>query len=231
MLISTTSYAYTRVQLETGIVENSYNQVRIPGDAGTQFNIADSFDNQNYYYRLNLLYEFKERHGLRFLYAPLNVEGDKSYGKDISFQGATFNSGQKTDTFYKFNSYRASYYYQLINDKNFQLDVGGTLKIRDAKIRLEQGGQKKSRSDLGLVPLLYLNAEYRWDQMRVGLDFDGLAAPQGRAFDVALMGGYYFYPDLLLNFGYRMLEGGVDNDKVYNFSQFNFFFTSIEFGF
>jgi hypothetical protein len=47
---------------------------------------------------------------------------------------------------------------------------------------------------------------------------DALAAPQGRAEDV--FAGIYFYEDSFLRIkaGYRVLEGGADNDEVYNFS-------------
>ena len=51
------------------------------------------------------------------------------------------------------------------------------------------------------------------------LDLDGLFAPQGRAIDLALFverkleaQGYSFLG------GYRTVEGGADNDQVYNFA-------------
>lgn len=232
LIIPTTVFASSSWVLETGVVDNTYNKVRIPGDEGTLFNLVSAFNETEYFYRLSFLHSFESRHGLRLLLAPLEVSGSKSFSKDINFQGATFSSNEKTKAYYKFNSYRASYFYQLFDEKDFHLNLGATLKVRDAKIELEQNSIKKSRSDLGLVPLLYLYSEYKWDNgARLVFDFDGLAAPQGRAFDMALMLGYYFNSSYQLSLGYRILEGGVDNDKVYNFSQFNYLFTSLRMDF
>lgn len=232
LLISFPAFSQSELNLELGSVENSFNQVRIDGEDGTQFNLASSFPDSNFYYRLNYSYLINPKHGVRFLYAPLKLTGDQSYGKDINFQGVNFDSNRKVSTEYQFNSYRATYFYQLYDQENFNLRVGGTLKVRDAKVKLSQGNQSKFKKNSGIVPLLYLNSEYKWSHgMRAAFDFDGWAASQGRAFDIALMVGYYVRKNLHANIGYRMLEGGVDNEKVYNFSQLNFIFTSLQLNF
>lgn len=69
------------------------------------------------------------------------------------------------------------------------------------------------------MPLLNFAAEYypakRW---RVVTEIDGLAAPQGRAFDISLKGHYDLADWCSLGLGYRTIEGGVDNSSVYNFA-------------
>lgn len=221
----------TSVNVESGQASNTYNKVKIDGEDGTRFNLAPSLDS-NFYYRLSLIKKYKSPHGLRFLFAPLKFSGDKRFSRDINFGGVNFSSTKKTETQYQFNSYRGSYFYEIISGNNFLLRLGGTLKVRDALVELKQDDRKKFKKNTGLVPLLYFYSEYKWDNdFRIALDFDGLAAPQGRAFDIALMGGYYFTPSYHLNFGYRMLEGGVDNEKVYNFSQINYYFTALQVNF
>jgi len=220
------------INLELGTVENSYNKVRIPGDAGDKFNLAPSFQDQNFFYRLSYAQKFSEKHGFRLLYAPLKLKGDDTFNKNIRFNDATFSANTETDTNYKFNSYRATYFYELIQKSHLLLRIGATLKVRDAEIKLKQGPLSESKKNVGLVPLLYLYSEYKWDNgLRMAFDFDGLIAPQGRAFDIALMAGYYFNPKVHLNLGYRMLDGGADNDTVYNFGFFNFYFTSLNYSF
>lgn len=232
VLISSSWAVASELNLEFGQVENSYNKIRIPGDEGTLFNMAPSFDNSNFYHRISYSHKFQSKHGFRLLYAPLKLEGDKVFSKEIKFQGVTFNANEKTHTEYAFNSYRGSYFYQLVDQKGWSLRLGGTLKIRDALVELKQDNVRKFKKNTGLVPLFYLASEYNWDNgFRIALDLDGLAAPQGRAFDVALMGGYYFTSKFHGSLGYRMLEGGVDNDKVYNFSQFNYFFSALQYNF
>lgn len=232
LMFSLPGLADTSVGLEAGSVENSYNRVAIPGDDGTPFNMARSFPDNNLYYRLSFWHEFNDRHGIRALYAPLRLEGDATYGGNINFQGENFGNGGKTYTDYEFNSYRLSYFYQLLKRDNWLLRLGATAKIRDAEVTLSQGGLTKTKSNTGVVPLFYLYSEYRMpNSFRFALDFDGWAAPQGRAFDVALMGGYPIYDQLHLNVGYRMLEGGADNDNVYNFAQLNYMFASVDYQF
>lgn len=233
ILFLTPCFASSSLNLELGQVENSYNRVAIPGNTGTPFNMASSFDEKYFYYRLSFIQKLRNpRHGLRFLYAPLNIKGEDTYSKDIDFQGVRFDANEKLDTEYQFNSYRATYFYQVIQKNNFLLNLGGTLKIRDAKVGLKQGSREKVKYNTGLVPLLYLYSEYKWENgFRAAFDFDGMAAPQGRAFDVALMGGYYFSSNFHANLGYRVVEGGADNDKVYTFAQFNYWFTALQLDF
>lgn len=219
-------------RLELGVVENTFNKAQIPGDDGTRFNLRKGLDNSEIYYRLQYAHRFNENHGLRLLYAPLKLTGETRFSKDIDFDGSTFNAGEKTDSLFQFNSYRATYFYQLKDEEKFKLRLGLTVKVRDAEISLEQGNVKESRDDLGLVPLFYLYGEYHLtDKILAALDFDGLIGPGGRAFDVALMGGYKFHSDWQLQLGTRMLEGGADNDKVYTFSQFNYYFTALQYTF
>ena len=59
---------------------------------------------------------------------------------------------------------------------------------------------------------------------KIGVLFEGdaLAAPQGRAEDVLLAGIYKFSDHIMVRLGYRILEGGADNDEVYNFALFHY---------
>lgn len=231
IFISVSGIASTDLNLELGWVNNSYNKVKISGDEGTLFNLRPALDS-DVYYRLGLSHKFNSPHGIRLLYAPLKLSGIKTYSEDIQFSGEIFQSGEKTEAEYQFNSYRASYFYEWISRSDFILRAGGTLKVRDARVELKQENVKEDKKNIGLVPLLYLYSEYKWDnKMRIAFDFDGLAAPQGRAFDVAIMAGRYLSSHMNLNFGYRILEGGVDNDDVYNFSQINYYFLSFQYGF
>lgn len=225
------AWSSTSVNIEIGQASNTYNKVKIDGKNGTLFNLAPAL-NPSFYSRLSLIKKFNSPHGLRLLHAPLRFSGEKSFTKDINFNGVNFLAGEKTRTQYQFNSYRGSYFFEVLSDNKFLLRLGGTLKVRDAMIQLKQNDRKKFKKNVGLVPLLYLYLEYKWNNdFRLVLDFDGLMAPQGRAFDIALLAGYYFSPSFHLNFGYRLLEGGADNDNVFNFSQINYYFSSFQFNF
>jgi hypothetical protein len=223
--------ASTGLNLELGRATNSYNQVKIDGQDGTRFNLAPVLDSVQYH-RLSFVTKLNSRHGVRFLYAPLKFSGQKRFSKDINFNGVTFLAGENTKTEYQFNSYRGTYFYELLTSENYFLRLGGTLKVRDALVELKQNNRKKFKKNTGIVPLVYLYSEYKWsNDFLVAFDFDGLMAPQGRAFDVALLAGYKFSPAFQVNLGLRMLEGGADNKNVYNFSQVNYYFTSVQVNF
>lgn len=217
---------------EGGIVSNQYNKQRIPGDSGTLFDLASSFSSSKTYYRAQAFFSLSENWGARFLYAPLSLSGSKQFDKDITFQNSVFLSSKKTQTFYQFNSYRSSFYYKAYQSNQSLLKVGFTLKTRDAVVRLQQDGVAEEKSNIGFVPLLYFNYQkilpygfqFTWD-------FDGLIAPQGRAFDSALMVGYFLTKNARIHLGHRFLEGGADNKQVYNFSLFHYFFSSLEVSF
>lgn len=229
-LITSFSFAVgvNTLTTEVGVVHPSYNMVSIPGDVGTTFNMRKSLSDSSYF-RLDFKRELGNKHGLRFLYAPLRLTGSRTYGKDINFNGETFQGGSETKTLYKFNSYRVTYFYQWIKEDKWRMNVGLTAKVRDAQVQLRQGNHKKNRSDLGVVPLFYIWSEYDLTKKtKMTFDFDGLAAPQGRAIDIALSIGHRIKDNLIANIGYRILEGGANNDKVYNFSQFNYLFGSVE---
>jgi hypothetical protein len=101
--------------------------------------------------------------------------------------------------------------------------IGATLKIRDAKVLLRQGGTTRSKSDLGVVPLLNIyGKENLGNGFTLITDFDGSWAPQGRAFDLSLQIGYDINEDWQIRIGGRVLEGGADVPAVYNFTQLNY---------
>jgi hypothetical protein len=68
---------------------------------------------------------------------------------------------------------------------------------------------------------------------RTGLLFEGdaLAAPQGRAEDVLLAGTWKLSDHITARLGYRILEGGADNDEVYNFALLHYASAGISFSF
>ena len=226
------AYAVT-VDVEAGATWQSQNDVRIPGDTGTQFSMADLIGDGPYPIgRVTADWDINERHAVRAVIAPLEIDGTGELSQDTSFAGGNFSAGVPTKGTYKFSSYRLGYRYTFLHQEQWRLRVGGTLFVRDAKIELEQAGVSASDSDVGLVPLLNFSAEYfparRW---RLVAEFDGLAAPQGRAFDIALKGYYDLSDRWSLGLGYRTIEGGVDNDEVYNFAWFHSVVASIAFRF
>jgi hypothetical protein len=171
--------------------------------------------------RVTLDWPLNEKHRLRFLIAPLRIEETGTASQPIVFQDTTFAPG-RINVKYRFDSYRASYRFVFYEREQWTWSGGATLNIRDAEIRLQQGAQSRAEKNTGVVPLLALEGEWRFAPGWYGLlDFEGLAAPQGRAIDAALKLGYQVSPDITIAGGYRFLDGGADNDDLYTFARFD----------
>jgi hypothetical protein len=171
--------------------------------------------------RLVFDWPLAEKHRLRFIYAPLEVDETGTTAEPIVFRDTTFAPG-RIDVTYRFDSYRASYRYVFHDSERWTWSAGATLNVRDAEIRLKQGSLARAKTNTGLVPLLALEGVWRFAPRWSGLlDFEGLAAPQGRAIDTALKVVYDLSPRVSLAGGYRILDGGADNDELYTFARFD----------
>jgi hypothetical protein len=172
--------------------------------------------------RIAFEWSLAERHRLRLLVAPLRVDDTGITDETIVFRGTVFDPG-RVRTEYRFDSWRLGYRYVFHDSERWKWSGGATLNIRDAEIRLTQDGTSRARSNTGVVPLLALVGEWRFaPRWRALLDFEGLGAPQGRAIDATLQAGYDLTPSLHLSGGYRVLDGGADNDDLYTFARFDF---------
>ena len=208
----------TFIQLEGSLLYQTRNDQRIPGNGGTQFDLSDFDQGPFGVIRLYLGKIFNDRHEWRLLYAPLEIDLKATLPGTVLFNGQTFNAGP-ADAYYKFNSYRLTYAYHFQPMQEWLLAVGGTVKIREAEVKLSQNGVVSSKKNTGFVPLLNFQAlRPLGADWNFRFDFDGLAAPQGRAFDISLLAEYKYLKQFSILAGYRMVEGGADNDKVYNFA-------------
>jgi hypothetical protein len=217
------------VELEGGPLWQTRNDVRIPNATGTEFSLIDTIGKGPYgTFRVEVAFDLNERHGFRVIIAPLDIEDSGTLGKSVFFAGKTFDPNIFTNANYKFSSYRFTYRYRFYNGPTWRWKVGFTGFIRDARIALRQDDTFAEDTDLGFVPLAHLRGEARLsDQRRFLLDFEGLGASQGRAFDIAAKLGYALSDRWELAFGYRTIEGGADVEQVYNFAWLHFAVGSI----
>lgn len=222
------------IDIESGLAVPGYNDVQIPNnETATRFSLKDdlSIDNKAYF-RLRLNYRLSPRGELSLLYAPFSVNASGVLGKSVNFQDAAFEAGVAVSGLYRFNSYRLTYRYLLVDRPSLDLWVGLTGKIRDAEIKIESDNQVSSKSNVGFVPLLHLYMDWQWgSRWGMVLEVDALAAKQGRAEDVSATLYYRLKKNLRFKMGYRFVEGGSDGDEVYNFAWINYFSAGMVFEF
>ena len=210
--------------VELGAAWQARNDARIENEPpNTRFAIDEITGSGPYPAgRVALEWPLAERHVLRLLAAPLRIDDTGISNDTIVFRETVFDPG-RVRAEYRFDSWRLGYRYVFHDSDRWTWSGGATLNIRDAEIRLSQDGTSRSRSNTGVVPLLALVGEWRFAPgWRMLLDFEGLGASQGRAIDATLQAGYDLTPSLHLSGGYRVLDGGADNDDLYTFARFDF---------
>ena len=211
------------IGLELGPLWISKNDVRVPGDTGNKFDMTHlTGSGPDTFARLDGHWNFKERHGLRLVLAPLEVSGTGELAQDTNFAGETFSAGTTEGT-YNFSAYKLTYRYSLPDRGAWRWRIGFTAIIRDAYIELSQGNIRAKDDNVGFVPALHLSGNYRFaGRWLFEIDFDGLAGGPGRIFDAAVKLNYDIDDNWRIGGGYRTLEGGVDSDDVYNFAWLNY---------
>jgi len=217
-------HAQLKLDIETGGVFSGYNDARIPGDGGTLFSLSEELEiDPSVFFRVRAFYDFNPRHHLGVLIAPLSLNSTGHLDRDLIFEGETFPANTPLDATYRFNSYRLVYRYDFLLREKIELGIGFTAKIRDAEISVRGNGIESKKTNVGFVPIIHFRLLWNfYDKFGLLLDGDALAAPQGRAEDVLAALKYQVSDRIGLKLGYRILEGGADNDEVYNFALINY---------
>lgn len=214
------SHAGWSFDIEAGAAINGYNDVRIPGDEGSFFSLSEDLESDPYFYwRLRISRELGDRHYLSLLAAPLRFESRGRLDWDVLFVDKVFAAGTDLTARYRFDSYRLTYRHRFHESEKMSAGIGLTAKIRDAEISLEDADQKASKPNTGFVPLINFQLRWRFSPLLGFLaEGDALAAPQGRAEDILMALTGDIGDNLRFKLGYRLLEGGADNDEVYTFA-------------
>lgn len=217
-------HAEWQIDFETGVVISGYNDVRIPGDTGTKISLSKDLETDpKLFFRVRLSYILGERHTFSAFASPLRLSANGKVDRAITFQEEVFPPNTDLKALYQFDSYRLTYRFNLLRREEFKLGLGFTGKIRDAEISLESSTATATETNTGFVPLINFRVEWvPWEKLGFLLEGDALAAPQGRAEDVLLALKYSPVDSVALKFGYRILEGGADNDTVYTFALLNY---------
>jgi len=213
------------LDLEAGLVfGTNYNDIRIPGTSGTLIDVSDQLSvKPQVFYRLRAGYTIANRHTISALFAPLTVNYDGSFDQDVNFNNAVYRRNEDVVVNYKFNSYRLTYRYDFVVNERWRVGAGLTGKIRDADIRYRSASNDQHFSNVGFVPLVNFYVGYKPTQYWTAiLEGDALASKFGRAEDIFAGVSYHVNPNLGIKLGYRAVEGGADNDQIYNFTWINY---------
>lgn len=210
-----------RLDLEAGVAWQTRNTFAAPGDTGTKVDLDETAEAVAS--RVTLTWGFSEHWSLRLLAAPLRTETTFVSDAPVEFEGRVFPAGEAIRQRYRFDSYRVSFFRSFRPDGPWAFRIGATAKVRSASVELAAGDGAVTRDDLGVVPLLHAGARFdRGGRLAFDAELDGLAAPQGRAIDLALRLELRATETLRPFVAYRLLDGGADNDEVLTFATFHY---------
>ncbi len=235
LLLTSFVHAEFWADLESGLNFSGYNNVRVPGNLNPPaiFSLQKDLGSKaSFFGRVKFSYTFSKRHTVSILLAPFTKVYKGDLKQNLLFNGKNFSANYETKAKYKFNSWRLSYRWDFVNSEEFTIGIGLTAKIRDAEIYMKgkdaSGGLpavevESSKKNVGFVPLINFLFVWKFTHcMDLRIEGDALAAPQGRAEDVFAGWTGFITDKLKLKLGYRLLEGGADNDEVYNFALFHY---------
>jgi hypothetical protein len=208
-----------RLEIEGGPAWQTRNDFAIPGDTGTRVDLATIESGPVVALRTTLTWNAGERWSLRLLAAPLRLKASFVPDAPVDFDGATFPAAEKVTARYRFDSYRLSWIYRFPPGRRWSFRAGFTAKIRSAEIGIEGRSISRAYDNVGFVPLLHGGLRFQArERLAFDLEADALAAPQGRAEDVILRADLQLSKTVSAYGGYRFVEGGADNDKVFTFA-------------
>ncbi|MDD4687462.1 MAG: hypothetical protein PHH38_05185 [Candidatus Cloacimonetes bacterium] len=228
MLLSMGLWAESKFRIETelGAAFTGYNDVRSPNKDNNSplLSFKDELEtNPGFSSRLLLHYQPHPRHRISLLAAPLTLKPKGILKQDIMYEGVLFNEGESINAEYRFDSYRLGYRYIFPKRLIILKSVGVAAKIRDAEILLESTNKRSTKTNTGFVPLINMDLGYKvMEELELVLEAEGLGSPYGRAEDVYLGLDFTINNKLNMRTGYRLLEGGSDNDEVYTFAAIHY---------
>ncbi len=220
------------VSIESGVAFTGLNDIR-KGSDGTLLSLKNDLKSpKSPFLRLRFGLLHNEKHLFSLLYAPLKLTATGSLSSNIIYDGINYEANLPLEAVYKFNSYRFTYNYRIINTNTFKFGLGLSAKIRDAGSSLRNSNQFSEDFNAGFVPLINILTTWQVSK-KFGFELfaDALGARQGRAIDVALTTTYNFTESVQGNLGYRILDGGSDGTSSYNFVQFHFAVVSLTYQF
>lgn len=217
-----TSYCYgSSLNLDIGQTTTNFNRFSIPKSITDR--ITTPTEETLNSYRLTGFFDLSSKNQLYVMLAPLEVNYEFVSPKNFTFNNTNFTQAVDTKVKYKFNSYRLGYLWTW-SFSRYRYWLGAVGKIRDAEIEVKQASASDSYDNIGFVPLLSFGFEWALTaNLQIFHHTDALGASQGSAYDSQIELKYKM-SNSSISLGKRVLGGGADNDRVYNFAQFDTFY-------
>lgn len=156
---------------------------------------------------------------IRFMHSVIEAQETSSANRQINFGGAQFSFESELYTDIDLSHTDATFYYEIL-DNWASLDVGVTARLLDGyvDVKSELEGEEGSAELAGVVPMLYLNAQFDlpFSGWNIGAYGNAASYRGDHITDLAAKIGYEFelvpLLDIGVNFGYRVMS--LETDEI-----------------
>lgn len=220
-----------RLRIMPQIAFGGYNNVQLPNHEGTRFSLSRDLHESNaatFAPRIEFEYVYRRNHFI-VMGSLLRKQYAGTSATEIRFGKGYFEPGTELNAVYRFNTYRFTYRYGVVDNPKFKLELGATVLVRDAMISLAGNCHKSSFYNVGVVPLLSYNITWQPTPAIALVSYgDAFGINKGRAEDIFAGIRYDFADHFALWGGYRLLEGGSNGDNIYTFALFHYVSLGLE---
>ena len=221
-----------RLRLYPQVAVGANNDIRCPNNSdGTLLSLPGDLHRTSaavFAPRVEFEYAYRRHHiMLAAVFVRENFTGHAS--EPIHFNQALFATGSSIDALYRFDTYRLSYRYRLVNRPKFQLELGATALLRDAMVAMTGDNQHSEFYNLGVVPLIsYYIGWTPISALTVYSYGDGLSPNMAARRISSQASNTTFIPTSASWPGYRLIEGGSNVKSVYTFALYHFLSIGLE---
>jgi hypothetical protein len=206
------------IEWESGPTIVSRSDIGVPGDGGTVYAAAEDAD-VLFAQRIGVGAAIGERHIIGLSFAPYELETEGQFSQSVTFQESVFLAGETVRSAYQLNLYRLSYHYRAIGTDRLRAAVGVSVQLRSTRAALTGADASVAKRAWGFRPLV--SARLRWQLLSpasLRVDADAVRGPGERWEDVLVAVEVEPAERFRFRAGYRLLEGRVDSDALYNAS-------------
>ena len=160
-------------------------------------------------------------HAFRFSYLQINISGAQNIGKEIIFNGDTYNINAYVESELKTNMFDLEYQYKFLNLENilagFSLGIIGKVKYLNGEVRVRSttlGSQYDNQEDINIpIPMLGLgvNIGLLANILEARAKFAGMAYSGSFCYDGLADISFTPFPFLNIHGGYRVMSIKVDD--------------------
>lgn len=196
------------------------NEIKAPSSTGTLFDL-DRFENREdptTTAAVSFEHFLRERHTLRFFFAPFESRDYGLFNTPVSFGGQIFPANTTIRSAYRMYELRGFWNYNLTPYSAWDIQLGAGLLFQNLEVELlSSNGVYSEAKDNTILPIASGTLGYRLTpKLSVSLDIDGTYLPSDYMVDAVIALKYQINRQWDFSLGYEYYNREIDTDALVN---------------